>query len=137
MFEQIFEFISLHSYGPISARVCDVGNLRFIQIDPYNYYVVQDGVAIYVLLPASVAKRYECMSGTNVALKFKYGEKNKIVCSQFSVTTIITIFQRYGFVRVSLVDDNGDLLQPITNTPKSVKIHEIINKCIRLGLLTI
>lgn len=56
MFYAIGRFIDQNSFGPASALFSDVGEYRFIQILPYNYYLyfVHSIKTIHLLLPKTL-----------------------------------------------------------------------------------
>lgn len=127
MFESIENFISKNTYGPLSAKVVDVLNHRFIQITPYNYFILSTLKNIYLLLPPTVAANYKC-NNQQSAMKFENGKKNTIVCIDYKFSDFINIFNKYGFITI-----------PLNNIKiaDSVSIEEIINLCIRQGLCRI
>lgn len=127
MFRNISRFIAAHSYGPASITVSDVGGARYGVIEPYNFYIISSNLVIYVILPGAIAPNVSCDLGAGYTRAFRIDKKgNSIVCIFASPAMVIGNIQRTRSEKF-ILNRNVEVL----------RIDDLINKCIELGVFKI
>lgn len=159
LFSDIFDFIELHSFGPVSILFTDIGNKRFAIIQPSNYFLVYENKSLYLLIsnttstsapqpPASSSAAAAESSSSSILFKTetKAFEAKNTKKSEYAIkyiknsTTKVEIairkFEVYNIIKnasnrrkVILFKANNE-----KTANRKIFIHDLINECLKKGV---
>lgn len=130
LFDDIKNFITLNSFGPISILFTDVANKRFAQIQPYNYFLINECKQIYLLLESS-----KLNNNKEIALRFTENEITRVEID-------IKKNEIYNILKNTRNTKHKKILLQTNKLTKSeltenIRIENLLNNCIKLGIFEI